>query len=34
MAAWEHGRNQAFIIMVMEDPLEGQTLLMTMKATR
>jgi hypothetical protein len=34
MAAWEHGRNQAFIIIMMEDPLEGQSLLMTMEATR
>jgi hypothetical protein len=34
MAAWEHGRNQAFIIMMMEDPLEGETLLMTLEATR
>ncbi len=34
VAAWEHGRNQAFLIMMLEDPISGDNLLMTLKATR
>jgi hypothetical protein len=33
-AAWERGRDQAFMVMTTDDPISNETLLVTMRATR
>jgi hypothetical protein len=33
-AAWERGRDQAFMVMTTEDPISSETLMVTMLASR